>query len=291
MQTLSNVKEVFLHDNTTIKNKTIVKNNEVKPQEDVMGKPVKKEPVYNQDLPLEERKKIIYEMAVKAGAEFPEAVVAQYQLESKAGDDVSGKNNFFGLKALPDQDSTAKVSPEYDADGESKVESQFLNFDTPQDGVDYLVKVWYKNYKGYTGVETDSKDANEVADKLQSEGYATDPNYANKLKRVLKENKSLIDKIKKGEATPEEISKLQIKTGFNVAEELASVEDYNEEMFGDGEGMTVFLVNNDATSTTVNGGVPTPPNVSRIPGGNQVVPVFDRLAVVQLHQIHALGAS
>ena len=166
-----------------------------------------------------------------------------------------------------------------------------MNFDTPQDGVDYLVKVWYKNYKGYTGVETDSKDANEVADKLQSEGYATDPNYANKLKRVLKENKSLIDKIKKGEATPEEISKLQIKTGFNVAEELASVEDYNEEMFGDGEGMTVFLVNNDATSTTVNGGVPTPPNVSRIPGGNQVVPVFDRLAVVQLHQIHALGAS
>ena len=291
VQTLSNVKEVFLHDNTTIKNKTILKNNEVKPQEDVMGKPVKKEPVYNQDLPLEERKKIIYEMAVKAGAEFPEAVVAQYQLESKAGDDVSGKNNFFGLKALPDQDSTAKVSPEYDADGESKVESQFLNFDTPQDGVDYLVKVWYKNYKGYTGVETDSKDANEVADKLQSEGYATDPNYANKLKRVLKENKSLIDKIKKGEATPEEISKLQIKTGFNVAEELASVEDYNEEMFGDGEGMTVFLVNNDATSTTVNGGVPTPPNVSRIPGGNQVVPVFDRLAVVQLHQIHALGAS
>ena len=81
------------------------------------------------------------------------------------------------MKALPDQDSTAKVSPEYDADGESKVESQFLNFDTPQDGVDYLVKVWYKNYKGYTGVETDSKDANEVADKLQSEGYATDPNY------------------------------------------------------------------------------------------------------------------
>ena len=291
VQTVSNIKEVFLQDNTTIKNKTVVQNNEVKPQENVMGKPVKKEAVYDQDLPIEERKKIIYEMAVKAGAEFPEAVVAQYQLESKAGDDVSGKNNFFGLKALPDQDSTAKVSPEYDADGESKVESQFLNFDTPQDGVDYLVKVWYKNYKGYTGVETDSKDANEVADKLQSEGYATDPNYANKLKRVLKENKSLIDKIKKGEATPEEISKLQIKTGFNVAEELASVEDYNEEMFGDGEGMTVFLVNNDATSTTVNGGVPTPPNVSRIPGGNQVVPVFDRLAVVQLHQIHALGAS
>ena len=146
VQNLSNIKEVFLQDNTTIKNKTVVQNNEVKPQENVMGKPVKKEAVYDQDLPIEERKKIIYEMAVKAGAEFPEAVVAQYQLESKAGDDVSGKNNFFGLIAIPDQDSTAKVSPEYDADGETKVESQFLNFETPQDGVDYLVKVWYKNY-------------------------------------------------------------------------------------------------------------------------------------------------
>ena len=53
---------------------------------------------YDQDLPIEERKKIIYEMAVQAGAKFPEAVVAQYQLETTAGEDNIGDNNFFNLK-------------------------------------------------------------------------------------------------------------------------------------------------------------------------------------------------
>jgi len=292
MQTLSNVKEVFLHDNTTIKNKTIVKNNEVKPQEDVMGKPVKKEPVYNQDLPLEERKKIIYEMAVKAGAKFPETVVAQYQLETTSGKDNIGKNNFFNLKAVEGMDYTEKVVDEYEVDGKKIQEkAKFINFDSAQDSIDYLVKLWYKDFNGYTGVETGSENSGQVAEKLQAETFATDPNYANKLKRVMKENKSLIDKIKKGEATPEEISKLELKTGFNVIEELASVEDYNEEMFGDGGGGVTFVVMNNDASSTATGGTSIPPSARRIPGQIQYVPIFDKLAVVQLHQIHALGAS
>ena len=292
MQTLSNVKEVFLHDNTTIKNKTIVKNNEVKPQEDVMGKPVKKEPVYNQDLPLEERKKIIYEMAVKAGAKFPETVVAQYQLETTSGKDNIGKNNFFNLKAVEGMDYTEKVVDEYEVDGKKIQEkAKFINFDSAQDSIDYLVKLWYKDFNGYTGVETGSENSGQVAEKLQAETFATDPNYANKLKRVMKENKSLIDKIKKGEATPEEVSKLELKTGFNIIEELASVEEYNDEMFGDGGGDITFVVMNDDPARTATGGTPSSPSVRRIPGQIQYVPVFDKLAVVQLHQIHALGAS
>ena len=292
VQTLSNVKEVFLHDNTTITNKTILKNNEVKPQEDVMGKPVKKEPVYNQDLPLEERKKIIYEMAVKSGAKFPEAVVAQYQLETTSGKDNIGKNNFFNLKAVEGMDYTEKVVDEYEVDGKKIQEkAKFINFDSAQDSIDYLVKLWYKDFNGYTGVETGSENAGQVAEKLQAETFATDPNYANKLKRVMKENKSLIDKIKKGEATPEEISKLELKTGFNVIEELASVEDYNEEMFGDGGGGVTFVVMNNDASSTATGGTSIPPSARRIPGQIQYVPIFDKLAVVQLHQIHALGAS
>ena len=292
VQTLSNVKEVFLQDNTTITNKTILKNNEVKPQEDVMGKPVKKEPVYNQDLPLEERKKIIYEMAVKSGAKFPEAVVAQYQLETTSGKDNIGKNNFFNLKAVEGMDYTEKVVDEYEVDGKKIQEkAKFINFDSAQDSIDYLVKLWYKDFNGYTGVETGSENAGQVAEKLQAETFATDPNYANKLKRVMKENKSLIDKIKKGEATPEEISKLELKTGFNVIEELASVEDYNEEMFGDGGGGVTFVVMNNDASSTATGGTSIPPSARRIPGQIQYVPIFDKLAVVQLHQIHALGAS
>ena len=140
------------------------------------------------------------------------------------------------------------------------------------------------------GITLGSENAGEVAEKLQAETFATDPNYADKLQRVLKENEGLINKIKQGKASPDEISKLEMKTGF-TSDELASVEDYNEEMFGEGGGdITLIVFNNDAGSS-VNGGQSTPPTARRIPPSNEFVPVFDKLAVVELHQIHALGAS
>ena len=45
-----------------------------------------------------------------------------------------------------------------------QMKDKFINFKTAQDAVDYLVKLWYKDYDGYTGVETDSEDVGEVAD-------------------------------------------------------------------------------------------------------------------------------
>ena len=72
-----------------------------------------------------------------------------------------------------------------------QMKDKFINFKTAQDAVDYLVKLWYKDYDGYTGVETDSEDV-EVADKLQSEQFATDPNYADKLKRIIRGNGHLL---------------------------------------------------------------------------------------------------
>lgn len=290
VQNLSNIKEVFLQDNTVIKNKTITEDSsDIKPQETVMGKPAKEELVYNQDLPLEERKRIIYEMAVKSGAKFPEAVVAQYQLETGSGESNVGTNNFFNLKAVDGQDYTEKVVHEYEKDGEKYYEkAKFINFDTAQEAVDYLVKLWYKDYKGYTGVETNSENAGEVAEKLQAETFATDPNYANKLKRILKENQGLINKIKEGKASPEEISKLEMKTGY-TADELASVEDYNHEMFSEGGGDTTFLILNSPTPSTSQGMVPMG-RASR-PGKTELIPIFDPMAVAQLHTIHSLRVS
>ena len=290
VQNLSNIKEVFLQDNTVIKNKTITEDSsDIKPQETVMGKPAKEELVYNQDPPLEERKRIIYEMAAKSGAKFPEAVVAQYQLETGSGESNVGTNNFFNLKAVDGQDYTEKVVHEYEKDGEKYYEkAKFINFDTAQEAVDYLVKLWYKDYKGYTGVETNSENAGEVAEKLQAETFATDPNYANKLKRILKENQGLINKIKEGKASPEEISKLEMKTGY-TADELASVEDYNHEMFSEGGGDTTFLILNSPTPSTSQGMVPMG-RASR-PGKTELIPIFDPMAVAQLHTIHSLRVS
>ena len=288
VQNLSNIKEVFLQDNTIIKNKTITQDGgEVTPQETVMGDPAKEELLYDQDLPLEERKRIIYEMAVKSGAEFPEAVVAQYQLETTSGEDNIGTNNFFNLKAVEGMDYTEKVVDEYEVDGKKVHEkAKFINFDTAQEAVDYLVKLWYKDYKGYTGVETGSENAGQVAEKLQAETFATDPNYADKLKKILKQNEGLINKIKEGKASPEEISKLEMKTGF-TSEELTSVEDYNHEMFSEGGGDTTFLILNSPPPTAPTSGMPPMGKASR-PGKTEYVPTFDPMRVVQLHTIHSL---
>ena len=288
VQNLSNIKEVFLQDNTIIKNKTITQDGgEVTPQETVMGDPAKEELLYDQDLPLEERKRIIYEMAVKSGAEFPEAVVAQYQLETTSGEDNIGTNNFFNLKAVEGMDYTEKVVDEYEVDGKKVQEkAKFINFDTAQEAVDYLVKLWYKDYKGYTGVETGSENAGQVAEKLQAETFATDPNYADKLKKILKQNEGLINKIKEGKASPEEISKLEMKPGF-TSEELTSVEDYNHEMFSEGGGDTTFLILNSPPPTAPTSGMPPMGKASR-PGKTEYVPTFDPMRVVQLHTIHSL---
>ena len=286
VQNLSNIKEVFLHDNTIMKSKTITE--EVQPQETVMGTKKEKPLEYDQDLPIEERKKIIYEMAVQAGAKFPEAVVAQYQLETTAGEDNIGDNNFFNLKAVEGMDYTEEVVDEYEVDGKIVQEkAKFINFDTAQEAVDYLVKLWYKDYKGYTGVETNSENAGEVAEKLQAETFATDPNYANKLKKILKQNEGLINKIKEGKATPEEISKLEMKTGY-TADELTSVEDYNPEMFSEGGGDT-FLVVNMAPENRSQGMIPMS-RASR-PGKTEYIPIFDPMQVAQLHTIHSLRVS
>ena len=293
VQNLSNIKEVFLHDNTIIKNKTITQEGgDAQPQETVMGKPKKEKPLeYDQNLPIEERKKIIYEMAVQAGAKFPEAAVAQYQLETTAGEDNIGDNNFFNLKAVEGMDYTEAVVDEYEVDGEMVQEKgKFINFDTAQEAVDYLVKLWYKDYKGYTGVETGSETAGEVAEKLQAETFATDPNYADKLKKVMKGNEKLIQKIKNGTATPEEISKLEVETGFK-AEEFASVEDYNPEMFSESEGNTTFLILDSPPAPTQMANIRPPTRRSSGSGGPQFIPVFDQMGIVNLHTIHSLRVS
>ena len=62
-----------------------------------------------------------------------------------------------------------------------------MNFDSPQDSVNTLVERWHADYKGYRGVNNASS-ASAAADMLLTENYATDPAYAEKLKRIMREN-------------------------------------------------------------------------------------------------------
>ena len=200
----------------------------IRPQENIMGQAVEKPLEYDQDLPIEERKKIIYQMAVNAGAKYPEAVVAQFQLETGAGESNIGTNNFFNLKAVEGQDYTEKVVHEYEKDGEKYYEkAKFINFQNAQEAVDYLVKVWYKDYKGYIGVETNAESAEDVARNLEKEGFATDkdvtgkPVYADKLIRILSENEPLIEKVKKGGSLL-----MSSMRNLMMKDEIEDIEDY-----------------------------------------------------------------
>jgi len=133
-----------------------------------------------------EKWKAIYAMAQKAGAKYPELVAAQFALESAWGTALAADNNFFGIKATGSEDATVSNTREV-VNGQSVyVDARFKNFATPQDAINHLVNQWYKDYKGYRGVNNAS-DAFAAALMLKSEGYATDPVYAQSLQRLMNE--------------------------------------------------------------------------------------------------------
>ena len=57
------------------------------------------------------------------------------------------------------------------------------DYGSPQESVDDLVSKWYKDYPGYQGVNN-ANSLEEAAMMLQRQGYATDPEYAQKLIQI-----------------------------------------------------------------------------------------------------------
>ena len=121
-----------------------------------------------------------------AGAKYPNLVAAQFALESAWGTALSGKNNFFGIKATGNEPATVHRTREVINGRDVYVNARFKDFATPADAVNHLVTQWYKDYRGYKGVNN-AGDALAAADMLKTEGYATDPIYAKSLKRLLGE--------------------------------------------------------------------------------------------------------
>lgn len=126
----------------------------------------------------------IYSYAAAAGAKFPECVAAQWALESGYGKHTSGRNNYLGIKGTP---GTSVETQEWVGGKFVTVTAVFKDFSTPQECIQYLVDKWYKDYQGYKGVNR-ATSADECASLLVVEGYATDPEYAKKLQRIMKEN-------------------------------------------------------------------------------------------------------
>ena len=121
-----------------------------------------------------------------AGAKYPELVAAQFALESAWGTALSARNNFFGIKATGSESATVSNTREVYNGKSVYVDARFKNFDTPFDAINHLVTQWYKDYRGYTGVNN-APDAFAAAAKLQREGYATDPQYTKHLSRLMQQ--------------------------------------------------------------------------------------------------------
>jgi hypothetical protein len=121
--------------------------------------------------------------ASKAGAKFPQVVAAQWALESGYGKHTSGKNNFFGLKG----EGSERETKEFINGQWVTIKAGFIDFPDLQTCVTYLVDRWYRDYQRFKGVNR-ATSAEECARLLVAEGYATDPQYAEKLIRLMREN-------------------------------------------------------------------------------------------------------
>ena len=125
-----------------------------------------------------------YGLGKEAEAKFPELLAAQAALESGWGRSLSGVNNYFGIKGSPG--TTVTTREVYDGK-EVTIEAEFKDFKDELECVQYLVDRWYKDYRGYEGVNrAGSRD--EAARLLKEEGYATDPVYPELLIDLMNDN-------------------------------------------------------------------------------------------------------
>lgn len=132
----------------------------------------------------EQKWKAFYAMGVKAGAKYPSLVAAQFALESGWGSRLAAKNNFFGIKATGKESGTVSSTQEVYGGMTVNTAAKFKNFASPQDAVNHLVTQWYKDYKSYKGVNR-APNVFAAADQLKQQGYATDPSYPQKLKKLV----------------------------------------------------------------------------------------------------------
>jgi flagellum-specific peptidoglycan hydrolase FlgJ len=124
--------------------------------------------------------------ATAAGSKHPSVVAAQWALESGYGKHTSGKHNFFGIKGTEGQ-GTLKRTTEFVGGMEIKTDAWFKDYSSLFECVQDLVNKWYRDYKNYKGVNRASSPE-ECARLLVVEKYATDPAYADKLIRILREH-------------------------------------------------------------------------------------------------------
>jgi hypothetical protein len=143
------------------------------------GGPVSRLPAISAAADRESRFRWFVEASAQCGDPHPRVAAAQWALETGWGRSITGRNNFFGIKATT---GTPCVTHEVVHGTVVTITDTFADFDSPLLGVAGRVSFLRKSrYNGYWTAATD-EDACRV---LQRAGYATDPGYAAKLIQIL----------------------------------------------------------------------------------------------------------
>jgi flagellum-specific peptidoglycan hydrolase FlgJ len=126
----------------------------------------------------------VVQAAAAAGDPHPLVTAAQWALESGWGKYKSGKNNFFGIKS--GKAGVGSLVPTWEVINGKKVNIKdwFMDYDTIEEGIAARVK--FAQGKRYSQTYNAARTPIEAARALHKAGYATDPQYANKLGGIMR---------------------------------------------------------------------------------------------------------
>jgi len=125
-------------------------------------------------------------MEDKYGVPAP-VIIAQAALESGWGRHIpEGSNNIFGIKAVgTEREYVIAKTQEFKHDQWSTEYDKFRKYSSYQESIRDHSKFLTENPRYKPCFETDDPD--EFARRLQTAGYATDPDYADKLIRIMRQ--------------------------------------------------------------------------------------------------------
>jgi len=122
----------------------------------------------------------------------PAVMVAQAALETGWGKHIINKsdgyssNNLFNIKSDKswDGEKASKVTLEFEQGTPVKKQASFRAYDSIKESVNDFVDFLTQNPRYQEALQNTAKPS-DFLDSLQKAGYATDPDYANKIKKVL----------------------------------------------------------------------------------------------------------
>ena len=130
----------------------------------------------------------VYTLAKNTNVQFPELVAAQWQLETggTSGQGPTANNNLFAQKGT---DFSADTKEYVNGELVDAPSQGWQSYDSPQEAANWLVENWYNDSDrhGQGAVSLGGGTREGTAQALVDLGYATDPEYAQKLLRIVRE--------------------------------------------------------------------------------------------------------